>query len=354
MASRVATASVPGSVVGMGIVHNAVYCDGGRKLEPESLEVTYELLRERHGMGWIGLYRPSREEIDSIAAEFALHPLAVEDTVTAHQRPKLERYGDVLFTVLRPASYVRGEDRVELGELHVFTGPDFVVTVRHAESPNLARIRRRMEGDPDLLALGPEAVLYAILDQVVDEYEPVADELELVIDAIESAVFAEDPTVSRRIYALSREIAAFQRATKPLLGMLQSLSEGFDKYRVERELQRSLRNVEDHVIRLTERIETLRTLLQNILAVNATLVAQRQNDEIQRLTESSLRQSEEVKRISSWAAVLFAPTLVPTVYGMNFTYMPELDQPWGYPFALLLMAAMCLTLLVVFRRRGWL
>lgn len=343
-----------GSVVRMGIVHNAVYCEGGRKLEPASLEVTYELLRERHGMGWIGLYRPSRREIESIATEFALHPLAVEDTVTAHQRPKMERYGDVLFTVLRPASWAAGPDAIELGELHVFTGPDFVVTVRHAESPDLAGIRRRMEADPELLALGPEAVLYAILDQVVDEYEPVADGIETAIDEIEAQVFAEDPMVSRRIYALSREMAAFQRATRPLLGMLTGLTEGFEKYRVDEELQRSLRNVEDHTIRLVERVEGLRVLLQSILTVNATLVGQRQNNEIQRLTESSLRQSEEVKRISSWAAILFAPSLVPTVYGMNFRVMPELDWRLGYPFALLLMVLMCAALYVAFRRKGWL
>lgn len=338
----------------MGIVTNAVYCDGGRKLEPESLEVTYELLRDRHGMGWIGLYQPTRAEIDSVATEFALHPLAVEDTVAAHQRPKTERYGDVLFTVLRPAAWVPGEQRVELGEVHVFTGPDFVVTVRHAESPDLASIRRRMEADPELLALGPEAVLYSILDRVVDDYEPVADALELAIDEIESDVFAEDPEVSKRIYALSRELAGFQRATRPLLAMLSGLANGFEKYHIDEELRRALRNVEDHTIRLVERIEGLRMLLQNILAVNATLVGQRQNDKIQELTEASLRQSEEVKRISSWAAILFAPTLVPTVYGMNFEVMPELGWRLGYPFALALMIAMVATLYVLFRRRGWL
>jgi magnesium transporter len=304
-------------------------------------------------MGWIGLYRPTRAEIDSIAAEFGLHHLAVEDTVAAHQRPKLERYGDVLFTVVRPATSDAEGSRVELGELHVFTGPDFVVTVRHAESPDLAAIRRRMEHDPALLALGPEAVLYAILDQVVDEHEPVVDALEACIDDLESAVFAEDPGVSRRIYALSRELAGFQRATRPLLGMLDSLAQGFEKYHVDEELRRSLRNVEDHAIRVVERIEGLRVLLQNILTVNATLVGQRQNDEMKRLTEASLRQSEEVKRISSWAAILFAPTLVPTVYGMNFTFMPELDWKLGYPFALCLMVAMCGGLVVAFRRRGW-
>ena len=156
-----------------------------------------------------------------------------EDTIKAHQRPKIERYGDVLFTVLRPARYLDAEERVEFGELHVFTGPDFVVTVRHAESPDLARVRRRLEAAPELLRLGPEAVLYAILDQVVDEYAPVVAGLENDIDEIEDQVFGGDPAVSRRIYELFREVIEFQRATQPLLGMLGSLQRGFDKYGVD-------------------------------------------------------------------------------------------------------------------------
>ena len=338
----------------MGIVDNAVYVGGARKIEPPTLADTYELLRGEHGMGWIGLYRPSRDEIDSVAAEFSLHELAVEDTIRAHQRPKLERYGDVLFTVLRPARYLDAEERVEFGELHVFTGDDFVVTVRYAESPNLGHVRSRLEAAPDLLSLGPEAVLYAIFDQVVDEYGPVVAGLENDIDEIEYQVFAGDPAVSRRIYELSREVIEFQRATRPLVGMLDALRSGFEKYGVDEDLRRNLRDVEDHVIRVVERVEGFRLLLQNILAVNSTLVGQRQNEEMQRLTEASLLQNEEVKRISSWAAILFAPTLVGTIYGMNFEHMPELGWLFGYPFAIALMALVCATLYVVFKRRGWL
>ena len=207
----------------MSVVDNAVYVEGRRHAEPESLEVTYELLREQRGMGWIGLYRPERTEILSVAREFDIHALAVEDTITAHQRPKLERYDDVLFTVLRPARYIEEDERVEFGELHVFTGADFVVTVRHAESPNLGLVRRRLERNPDLLGLGPEAVLYAILDEVVDEYEPVVAGLENDIDEIEDQVFEGDPEVSRRIYELFREVIEFQRATRPLVGILGAL-----------------------------------------------------------------------------------------------------------------------------------
>lgn len=338
----------------MGIVDNAVYVAGRRAAEPTSLEVTYELMREQHGMGWIGLYRPTDEEVASVATEFEIHELAVEDTITAHQRPKLERYGDVLFTVLRPARYIDADERVEFGELHVFTGPDFVVTVRHAESPNLGRVRRRLEATPELLTLGPEAVLYAIFDEVVDEYEPVVAGLENDIDEIEYQVFEGDPGVSRRIYELTREVIEFQRATRPLLGMLNALSAGFDKYAVDEELRRNLRDVADHVIKVVERIDGFRTLLQNILTVNATLVGQRQNEETQRLTEASLAQNEEVKRISSWAAILFAPTLVGTIYGMNFDEMPELGWTLGYPFALALMALVCGGLYLAFKRRNWL
>jgi magnesium transporter len=338
----------------MSVVGNAVYVDGRRHAEPESLEVTYEMLRGEAGMGWIGLYRPERAEIESIASEFGFHELAVEDTISAHQRPKLERYDNVLFTVLRPARYIESDERVEFGELHVFTGTDFIVTVRHAESPDLARVRGRMETAPELLRLGPEAVLYAILDEVVDEYGPVVAGLENDIDEIEDQVFAGDPEVSRRIYQLYREVIEFQRATKPLLGILQDLRGGFGKYEVNEELQRLLRDVEDHVLRIVDRVDAFRALLQNILTVNATLVGERQSDETQRLTQSSLKQAEEVKRISSWAAILFAPTLVGTIYGMNFVHMPELDWRLGYPFALFLMSLVCGGLYLVFKRRGWL
>ena len=338
----------------MGIVDNAVYVEGHRAAEPESLDVTYELLREQGGMAWIGLYRPDRDDIRSVADEFSIHALAVEDTIKAHQRPKLERYDDVLFTVLRPARYIDADERVEFGELHVFTGRDFVVTVRHAESPDLARVRRRMEAAPDLLRLGPEAVLYAIMDEVVDEYAPVVAGLENDIDEIEDQVFAGDPQVSRRIYELLREVVEFQRATHPLLDILDGLRAGFDKYQVDEELRRYLRDVQDHVVRVVERADGFRVLLQNILTVNATLLGQRQNEETQRLTEASLSQNEEVKKISAWAAILFAPTLVGTIYGMNFDHMPELHWQLGYPFALLLMALVSTVLYLVFKRRSWL
>lgn len=332
----------------MPIVDNAVYVAGNRIQNPASLEETFEYMRERGGMAWIGLFRPTPEEIHQVAAEFSLHPLAVEDALSGHQRSKLERYGDILFTVLRPARYIDETETVEFGELHVFVGPDFVVTIRHAESPDLARVRRRLESQPDLLALGPEAVLYAILDEVVDEYQPVALGVENDIDEIEDALFGGGgASLSQRIYELSREAIALQRATQPLADMLEGLLRGADKYQVDIELQRSLRDVHDHALRIADRIASFRSILENALTVNATLVSERQ-------TDTALVQSEQVKKISGWAAILFGPTLVGTIYGMNFTYMPELDWVFGYPMALVLMAATSVTLYAVFRKKHWL
>ena len=340
--------------VGGSVVDNAIYVDGIRTTNPATLDETYEILRERQGMAWIGLYRPTPDEIRSVATEFGLHHLVVDDAIAAHQRPKLERYGAILFTVIRPARYIEQREQVEFGELHVVTGDGFVVTIQHAESPDLARVRRRLESQPNLLRLGPEAVLYSIMDQVVDEYAPVVAGLENDIDEIEDQLFNNDPAVSRRIYALTREVIEVQRATRPLLGIIDALSGGFDKYHVDIELQRHLRDVGDHVLRIVERIDAFRSLLQNALTVDATLVGQRQNDEIQQLTQTSLDQNEQVKRISAWAAILFAPTLVGTIYGMNFKHMPELGWRLGYPLALLAMTACGVVLYVVFKRRGWL
>lgn len=199
----------------MTVIDNAIYRDGTRVATPASLDETFERRAEHGGFAWIGLYRPTDAELDALAEEFGLHQLAVEDTRKGHQRAKLERYGDTLFVVLRPARYLDAEEEVEFGELHVFIGPDFAITIRHAESPNLARVRHRLESSPELLAKGPEAVLYAVLDEVVDEYAPVDLGLENDIDEIEEQLFSGDPVVTRRIYDLASEVMEFQRATRP-------------------------------------------------------------------------------------------------------------------------------------------
>ncbi|MFE2099590.1 MULTISPECIES: magnesium and cobalt transport protein CorA [unclassified Streptomyces] len=339
----------------VSVVQAALYRDGVRVSSPATLAETFRELREQPaGMAWIGLARPTAKELLSLAAEFDLHPLAVEDAMEAHQRPKLERYGDTLFVVLRAARYLDAPEEVDFGELHVFVGPDFVITVRHGAAPDLSAVRRRMEDSPELLKLGPEAVLYAILDAVVDGYAPVVSGVQNDIDEIETEVFRGDPEVSRRIYELSREMVEFQRATRPLVGMLHGLMAGFAKYETDEELQRYLRDVADHVTHTSERVDGFRQALTEILTVNATLVTQQQNAEMRALAEAGFEQNEEVKKISSWAAILFAPTLVGTIYGMNFSRMPELHWAFGYPFAIGLMGVVCVSLYVIFKRRDWL
>ncbi|MCU1433890.1 MAG: transporter [Pseudarthrobacter sp.] len=331
----------------MTIIDNAVYVDGIRSAEPENLEQTFEVLAHHGGMAWIGLYRPTVTEMAAVAAEFGLHDLAVEDAISAHQRPKLERYPDHLFTVLRPARYLDATETVEFGELHIFTGKNYVVTIRHAETAGVARVRRRLEDRPDLLRHGPEAVLYALLDMVVDDYAPVVAGLENDIDEIEDQLFSGDSTVSRRIYDLAREVIQFQRAIHPLPEMMQQLKRGFEKYGVNSELQHSLRDVEDHVARVISRADSFRDLLQNALTLDGTLTANRQS-------EASAEQNEQVKKISSWAAIFFAPSIVAGVYGMNFVHMPELHWAVGYPFAIGLMAGTAAMMYIIFKKKGWL
>jgi magnesium transporter len=336
------------------MVDNAVYSEGRRVATPRSAaESREELAAGEDRLVWLGLYRPEPQELGELAELYDLPELAVEDAIKAHQRPKFERYGDTLFVVLKAARYLDATEEVEFGELHLFLGADFAITVRHSESPDLSRVRRRLESEPALLAKGSEAVLYATLDAVVDGYRPVVDGLATDIDEIETEVFRGDPGVSRRIYELSQEVLEFQRAAAPLTGILVAIAAGFDKYGVDEELRSYLRDVADHVTQVNERAEAFRLQLRDILTVNATLVAQRQNEEIRELTEASIAQGEEVKKISAWAAILFAPTLVGTVYGMNFEDMPELGWELGYPMALLLMIGVSLTLYVVFKRRDW-
>ena len=344
----------------MTVVDNAVYVDGRRAREPESVDQTVETLAAcGNGPGtfcWIGMLRPDETAIKEVAAEFGLHQLAVEDTVHAHQRPKFEMYGDTEFVVLRPARYVDDVEEVELGELHLFLGPDFVITVRHAEEPDLAVVRQRLEADPELLAHGPFAVFYGVLDKVVDDYGPVLDGLQDDVDQIESQVWGADPKVSQRIYELSREVIEFQRAVDPLVEIFDELRARFSKKAQDPnlELHRLFRDVHDHALRARERTQGLRDLLASILTVNSTLVAQRQNEEMTRITEAGFVQNEQMKKVSSWAAIAFAPTLVAGIYGMNFTTMPELNWALGYPFAVGLMLATALLLYVLFKRRGWL
>ncbi|WP_345555692.1 magnesium and cobalt transport protein CorA [Streptomonospora halophila] len=339
------------------VIDAAIYLGGERQEAPTELSDLAELHRrtpdDEGAMVWIGLLRPSSPQLLAAAEEFGLHELAVEDAIVAHQRPKLERYGDTLFVVLRSALYLDAAEEVRFGELHLFVGRHFVLTVRHNQAPDLAAVRRRLESDPKLLARGPEAVLYGVLDAVVDGYAPVVAGLQNDIDEIETQVFEGDPAVSRRIHELSREVIEFQRATRPLLPMLNSLDTALEDFGTDEELRRYLRDVADHATIAAERVDGFRDMLQSILAVNATLVSEAQNEEMRRVTEASYRQGEQVKKISAWAAILFAPSLVGSIYGMNFTHMPEIDWVLGYPMSLLLMLGISVTLYAVFKWRRW-
>jgi magnesium transporter len=325
------------------IVDRAIYVDG-RRSAPSSLGEMHEASLARGGFGWIDLYEPTREEFDSVAGEFGLHQLVLRDAVKVHQRPKIENYGDVIFVILKSARYVEEEEKVEFGEIHAFVGPDFIVTVRHGGASDLKEVRRQAEGRPELLRRGPSAVLYAIMLHIVEDYSPVVEGLEDDVDEIEVQVFegtpGASPEVSRRIYELSREVIQFHQATQPLAGALSRLTEG-DAHDIDPEVRRYLlHDVQDRVLRVTERIEGNRELLTNILSVNLTLVGVNQND--------------QMKKISAWAAVVLVPTLIAGIYGMNFDYMPELHWRYGYLFALSLMALIALGLYVMFRRRHWL
>lgn len=321
------------------ILDRAIYVGGKRAEVPVSFEKTYEASRANGGMAWVSLHEPTADELESVAEEFGLHPLAVEEAIGAHQRPKIEHYGDSLFVALRTARYAEETEEVEFGEMHVFAGPDFVVTVGHGEGLSLRPVRERLEGDPELLGRGPLAVLYAVMDHVVSGYDPVLDGLENDVDEAEEEVFGGgEAGASRRIYALSREAIQFHRATRPLAGVLERLivEGGFE----DKELRRRLRGVHDHALRVGDRIEGLRELLANILNVNLAIVGTNQTD--------------QAKKISAWAAILVVPTIITGVYGMNFRFMPELGWPLGYPFALLLMLSISTVLYFLFRRRGWL
>jgi magnesium transporter len=336
------------------IVDAALYQGGKRVKTTYALGETYRALHTDPGsMAWIELDNPSNEEIESLAREFEFHDLLLEDIIQAHQRPKLERYGSILFIVLHAARYLDKEEEVEFGELHIVMGPDYIVTLQHGAAAKLSGIRERLEANLELLATSPEAVLYTLVDMVVDEYVPVTRGLDIDIEQIEYQVFSGDPDVSRRIYELSGEVADFRRAVRPLRRVLVDLSSGFAKYQVQENLRSYLRDVEDHLVEVSENIEKFSASLRDMLTVNATLMSQRQIEEIRTLSEAGAEESDAMKKISAWAAILFAPSLVGGIYGMNFDHMPELHWFFGYPFALGLMLLIAAILFTIFKKKKW-
>jgi magnesium transporter len=322
------------------IVDCAIYEDGKRRDGEVDLEHAYEERRKQNTFVWIGLYEPTAEEFDSLAREFELHPLAVEDAIHAHQRPKLEVYAEMVFIVLKTARYVDPEEVVRLGEILIFLGEDYIITARHGETSELTDVRQRLEGEPELLAHGPGAVLHAIVDKVVDDYSPALLGLGEDIDEIENQVFSgERDNPAERIYKLKREVLEFDHAVAPLVDPVDRLARGHYEA-IHPEVRTYFRDVNDHLLRAHEQLENFRDLLTSILSAN--------------LAQVTVRQNEDVRRISAIVAILAVPTMIAGIYGMNFEQMPELGWSFGYPLALAVMAAICFLLYRYFRRVGWL
>jgi magnesium transporter len=323
------------------IVDCAIYDHGKRTSHLATFDEALAGARNVHGFVWIGLHDPEATEFERVAAAFGLHPLAVEDAIHAHQRPKLERYGDSIFVVLKPARYVDSNEVVELGQIMVFLGRDFVVTVRHGGNRELASVRRHLEADPDRLAWGPAGVLHAIADRVVDDYDAVMRGLEEDIDEIEGAVFSgPQSTHAERIFKLKREVLDFRRAVEPLEEPLQTLAAGVGDDMLDRRGDPYFRDVHDHVLRIADRLTGVDALLDSALSANVAQVGMRQN--------------EDMRKISAWVAILAVPTMIAGIYGMNFEHMPELESAVGYPAVLATMALVCYLLYRNFKRRHWL
>jgi magnesium transporter len=322
------------------IVDCAVYEDGRRLDGSPPVHEAMEACRKPDAFTWIGLYEPTEEEFDAIRREFDLHDLAVEDAIHAHQRPKLEVYGAMVFIVLKTARYVDPKEVVKLGEILIFLGHDYVITVRHGEASELKEVRYRLEQDPELLAHGPGAVLHAILDKVVDDYGPAIAGLGEDIDEIENQVFSgERANPAERIYRLKREVLEFTHAVGPLVDPIDRLAKGHYEV-IHPEVRTYFRDVNDHLLRVHEQLENFRDLLTSVLSAN--------------LAQVTVRQNEDVRRISAIVAIIAVPTAIAGIYGMNFEHMPELGWTFGYPLVLAVMATICFGLYRYFRRVGWL
>ncbi|HVE46318.1 MAG TPA: magnesium/cobalt transporter CorA [Acidimicrobiales bacterium] len=323
------------------IVDCAVY-ESGVRMERE-LELDHALEASRanpDSFVWIGLAEPDAAEFGRVAEEFNLHPLAVEDAIHAHQRPKLEMYGPMMFVVLKAAAYVGHDEVVELSEIMLFLGDRFLVSVRHGPGSVLSDVRKRLESDPEQLKAGAIGVLHAVMDRVVDDYGSVLSNFDEDVDEVERAVFSTGrDNYAERLYKLKREVVEFRQAVVPLMDPLEDLASG-RLTPADTSMLAYFRNVHDHVQRVADRIEAVDNLLASALNAN--------------LAQVGVRQNEDMRKISAWVAIIALPTMIAGVYGMNFEHMPELGWSLGYPFALSLMVLTSASLFVLFRRRDWL
>ncbi|MGY3200698.1 magnesium/cobalt transporter CorA [Streptomyces sp. TE5632] len=329
------------------IVDCAIYRGGHRTEGPEDFSDALEDARAAGGFVWIGLHEPTADEFALVSQEFGLHPLAVEDALKAHQRPKLEVYDDSLFMVLKPVEYEPDNDTVSTGEIMIFLGDSFVVTVRHGEGSPLNTVRSRLEHEPELLGKGPTSVVYAIADATVDHYLVVATELQTDLEELEAEVFSPEGAGTRltasRIYIFKRQILEFRRATGPLTPPMARLAEvgafGAAVPFVSEKARPFFRDVHDHLTRVNDSVEGLDRLVSDILSAH--------------LAQVSVRQNDDMRKISAWAAMAAIPTMLAGIYGMNFEHMPELRWEWSYPVVILVMAALEVLLYRLFKRRGW-
>ncbi|GGS69334.1 magnesium/cobalt transporter CorA [Streptomyces violaceus] len=330
------------------IVDCAIYRDGQRTEGPEDLSDALGEARTAGGFVWIGLHEPTEREFGHVTREFGLHPLAVEDALKAHQRPKLEVYDDSLFVVLKPVVYEPRSDTVSTGEIMIFLGDSFAVTVRHGEGAPLKAVRHRLEQEPELLGNGPTSVLYAIADATVDHYLDVATELQADLEGLEAEVFSPLDGGSRntasRIYDFKRQVLEFRRATGPLALPMSRLAgtaqSGVTVPFVDDRARPFFRDVSDHLTRVNESVENLDRLVSDILSAH--------------LAQMSVRQNDDMRKISAWAAMAAIPTMVAGIYGMNFDHMPELRWEWSYPALVMLMVVLEVLVFRLFKRRGWL
>lgn len=337
--------------VSQAMVDCGVYSDGARLPGKYTHAAALDKVRAIEAGGtrafvWIGLHEPDEHQMQAVADVFGLHELAVEDAVHAHQRPKLERYDDTLFLVLKTVNYVEHDsvasapEIVETGEIMIFVGADFVVTVRHGDHSGLAGVRRKMDSSPSACALGPYAVMHAIADHVVDGYLDVTDLVETDIDAMEENVFSpSSPTDIEHIYMLKREIVELRRAVSPLTTAFQRIGSDHNDL-ISKEVRRYMRDVLDHNISASDRIASYDEVLSSLVQAAVGKV--------------SMQQSTDMRKISAWVAIAAVPTAMAGIYGMNFQYMPELDEKWGYPAVLAVMVAICLLLYRTFRHNHWL
>ena len=323
-----------------GLINSVAYADGLRVGEVAIPDIS-EVLREPGRFVWVGLHEPEAEMLAEIQQEFSLHDLAVEDAAHAHQRPKLERYGNSIFVVLRTVHIDQATGGIDYGETHIFVGANYVVSVRHGGSLPYGDVRTRCEATPDLLIKGPGFVLYALMDFIVDQYFPLVDRFEDKLGELEDDIFRQTLTreTTERIYQLKRDLLEVKRAVAPLVDICNRLVRT-DVTLIPDDARVYFRDVYDHTIRINEMIDTVRELLTTALEANLSLI--------------SVAQNEAMKRLAGWAAIVAVPTMIAGIYGMNFKFMPELEWPFGYPATMIVMVGACAFLYYKFKRSGWL